>query len=39
MTDRATDDDDGEYVCHVCGETFDSAATLHRHVREQGLVD
>jgi hypothetical protein len=37
MTTRATGDD-REYVCHVCGETFDSAAALRRHVREQGLV-
>jgi hypothetical protein len=46
MTERSTgtgtgtaDGGDDEYVCHACGESFDSAEALHRHVREQGLVE
>jgi hypothetical protein len=39
MSDADAERNGGEYVCHACGEEFDSVAELHRHVREQGLVN
>jgi DNA-directed RNA polymerase subunit RPC12/RpoP len=28
-----------EYVCDICGETFESEQELKCHVRDTGLVD
>ncbi|WP_201287888.1 C2H2-type zinc finger protein [Salinirussus salinus] len=32
-------DGPGEYVCEVCGKSFESEAELERHVHDVGLVD
>jgi DNA-directed RNA polymerase subunit RPC12/RpoP len=32
----ATEDD--EYRCSVCGETFDSEASVERHLKDQGIL-
>jgi transposase-like protein len=36
---NVTDSSDQQYVCDICGETFQSERALNRHVHEVGLVD
>lgn len=31
--------DEGEFVCEVCGQSFESEEALDRHVHDVGLVD
>ncbi len=35
----ATESSDEEYVCGVCGETFETKRALDRHIHEVGIVD